>query len=112
MKYNKSEIFRNAWKLRKMSMKWVESLSFGECLRRAWAQAKEAAAEATKFALGQINIMVNYRSLCVNLYARTVQGNTYHCRKELKSFGLSWNPHERVWEGASEQLKALCKFYA
>lgn len=42
MKYNKSEIFKNAWKLRKMSMKWVQKLSFGECLRRAWAAAKEA----------------------------------------------------------------------
>lgn len=51
MKYNKSEIFKNAWKLRKMSMKWVQKLSFGECLRRAWSDAKEsvkAAAESVK----------------------------------------------------------------
>lgn len=37
MKYNKSEIFKNAWKLRKND----NSLTFGECLRRAWAKAKE-----------------------------------------------------------------------
>lgn len=112
MKYNKSEIFKNAWKLRKMSMKWVQKLSFGECLRRAWAEAKEAVAVSKKFSLGQIDILVNRCSLCVNLYNRTVQGNTYYCRKELKSFGLLWNPHERVWEGTTEQLKKLCSFYA
>ena len=35
-KYNLSEIMKAAWNLRKMSLKWVTSLSFGECLRRAW----------------------------------------------------------------------------
>ena len=41
-KYNLSEIMKAAWNLRKMSLKWVTSLSFGECLRRAWKAAKEA----------------------------------------------------------------------
>lgn len=42
MKYNRSEIMAHAWKLFKTAKKWVQSLSFGECLRRAWANAKEA----------------------------------------------------------------------
>ena len=42
-KYNLSEIMKAAWNLRKMSLKWVTSLSFGECLRRAWKAAKDAA---------------------------------------------------------------------
>ena len=42
-KYNLSEIMKAAWNLRKMSLKWVTSLSFGDCLRRAWKAAKEAA---------------------------------------------------------------------
>lgn len=112
MKYNKSEIFKNAWKLFKMSMKWIQKLSFGECLRRAWAEAKEKAAMTNKFKLGQITIMIDRNALCVNLYNRTVQGNTYHVRKELKSFGLLWNPYERVWEGTTEQLEKLCSIYA
>ena len=48
-KYNLSKIMRYAWNLFKMSKGWVESLSFSECLRRAWRNAKEevkAAAEA------------------------------------------------------------------
>lgn len=48
MKYNKSQIFKSAWTLRKMSMKWVQKLSFGECLRRAWAEAKEAVKAAAE----------------------------------------------------------------
>ena len=64
MKYNKSEIFKNAWKLFKMSMKWVQKLSFGECLRRAWAEAKEKVAMTKKFKLGQIAIMIDRNALC------------------------------------------------
>lgn len=48
-KYNLSKIMKAAWNLFKMFQKCVKSLSFSECLRRAWAQAKEeikAAAEA------------------------------------------------------------------
>lgn len=45
-KYNMSEIMKAAWNLFRMSQKWVDSLSFAECLRRAWANAKKAAAEA------------------------------------------------------------------
>lgn len=48
MKYNKSEIMKAAWNLRKMSQKWVNSLSFSECLRRAWANAKKAITNGKK----------------------------------------------------------------
>ena len=43
MKYNKSEIMKKAWSIRKVSMNWVSPLSFADCLRRAWAEAKKAA---------------------------------------------------------------------
>lgn len=38
--YNKSEIMRNAWATKKLYKK----MSFGDCLRRAWAKAKSEAA--------------------------------------------------------------------
>ena len=41
MKYNKSEIMTRAWSLFRMSQKWVDSLTFSECLRRAWDAAKK-----------------------------------------------------------------------
>lgn len=42
-KYNKSKIMKDAWNIYRMAQKWVDKLSFGDCLRRAWAQAKKAA---------------------------------------------------------------------
>ena len=41
MKYNRREIMKNAWNLYKMAQKWVNKLSFGECLKRAWEKAKD-----------------------------------------------------------------------
>ncbi len=43
MKYNKSEIMKRAWELRKSYR--CRSLTFGQCLSRAWDEAKQAAAE-------------------------------------------------------------------
>lgn len=43
MKYNKSEIMKRAWKLKKSYN--CRSLTFGQCLSRAWDEAKQAAAE-------------------------------------------------------------------
>ena len=52
MKYNKSEIMKSAWSLYYMSKRWVDSLTFSECLRRAWvrvkAERKAAELEAAK----------------------------------------------------------------
>ena len=47
MKYNKSEIMKAAWTLYRTARKWVNKLSFGECLCRAWDNAKRTL-EATK----------------------------------------------------------------
>ena len=34
-KYNKSEIMKAAWNIYRMAQKWVDKLTFGECLKRA-----------------------------------------------------------------------------
>lgn len=41
MKYNKSEIMMEAWKIRRSVN--ARALTFGQCLVRAWAKAKKAA---------------------------------------------------------------------
>ena len=49
MKYNRSEIMKAAWELRRSY--FARALTFAECLKRAWAKAKEemtAAAEMAK----------------------------------------------------------------
>ena len=48
MKYNKSEIMKKAWEMFRKSQKWVDPMSFGECLRRAWNAAKVIASLAAE----------------------------------------------------------------
>ena len=46
MKYNKSEIMKNAWSLyRKMKAECPNVANFGNCLRTAWATAKRNVSE-------------------------------------------------------------------
>ena len=71
MKYNKSEVFKNAWNLYRMAQKWVQKLSFGECLRRAWAKAKETVATAKKIARGTVQIMFDS---CNTLVVTSITG--------------------------------------
>ncbi len=47
MKYNLSDIMSRAWKIKK-SYK-ARRLTFGDCLRKAWDEAKAAAAESAYF---------------------------------------------------------------
>ena len=114
MMYNKSEIMKEAWKLRKMSIKWVTPLAFGECLRRAWAHAKETAEVSRKISsnyYGQVTLSINGCSIVAMIATGYVEGKTYGCRKELKEAGLGWNPYEKVWEGSPAQVRTLVERY-
>lgn len=42
MRYNMSEIMKAAWKMKKFFKKF-KCITFSECLKKAWAEAKEAA---------------------------------------------------------------------
>lgn len=47
--YNKSEIMKRAWEIRRM---WTaRGLTFGQCLSRAWKEAKTAIANAAAYAI-------------------------------------------------------------
>ena len=48
MKYNKAEIMKRAWELKK---DWhCKALTFGECLARAWSEAKRVMENAKELA--------------------------------------------------------------
>lgn len=113
-KYNLSEIMKKAWSLRKMSLKWVSPLSFSECLRRAWRDAKEA----TRVFTGLVRdvqvggtlmhpILVN-----VDMDALTVTGNTFPVRQLMRELGLDWDREAKAWTGSRETLNAMCVKYA
>lgn len=97
MKYNKSEIMKAAWNLFNMSKKWIDKLSFSECLRRAWKKAKEAIAAAKKLDSGDCRKLVNGEILEIKhgvvadfTMGWYIVGKTYAARKELKAAGFKW----------------------
>lgn len=113
-KFNLSEIMKKAWSLRKMSLKWVESLSFAECLRRAWRDAKEAARVFTGIVEDiQIGGTLMHPVLVdIDMDNLTVTGNTYPVRKLMRELGLDWDKENKVWTGSRETLNAMCVKYA
>lgn len=113
-KYNLSEIMKNAWSLRKMSLKWVTPLSFGDCLRRAWAAAKEAARVFTGLVrdVQVAGTLMHPVLVNVDMDALTVTGNTFPVRKLMRELGLYWDSEAKAWTGSRETLNALCVKYA
>lgn len=113
-KYNLSQIMKDAWNLFRMAQKWVNKLSFGECLRRAWVNAKQAARVFTGIIRNvQVGgtlahpILVN-----VDMDNLEVTGNTYPVRQMLREAGLGWNSIQKAWVGNRETLNALCVKFA
>lgn len=104
MKYSKSEIMTRAWSLFKMSQKWVDSLTFSECLRRAWGAAKKDVENTQKLMHNGCMKVVNgsrlgIRRTVVADYAMgwIVTGKTYAARKELKAAGFRWDSESSNW---------------
>lgn len=100
--YNRSEIMKNAWTMYRTSQKWISKLTFSECLRRSWKQAKEDA---------KVNAMLDD---CIiikpegKLFCRrgivadytmgwNITGITFLYRKELRSAGFKWDCESRCW---------------
>lgn len=111
IRYNKSEIFKKAWKLVKDSHKWVKEywITLSEALKRAWKDAKKEVEQKEKLNnLG--SYFYGYIGECrvhFNLREGIVSGSTYRCKETLKSYGLKFNGHEKYWEGTPDQVKNL-----
>ena len=113
MKYNKSEIMKQAWSLRKLSMRWVSPMSFGECLRRAWRDAKRAVEMERKIAGGRVELEIVAGAMCtINTITGTIGGETFKARKALKAAGLRWDPECRQWYGDRQTIREFCRQYA
>ena len=78
MKYNKSEIMKEAWKLHRSYS--CRTLTFGQCLSRAWNRAKEAAKlagqKAQKFVDG-MTIVADGVELTLNLWVKYGKSRIY-----------------------------------
>lgn len=113
-KYNKSEIMKAAWNLYRTAQKWVDKLSFGECLRRAWANAKKAARVFTGIVrnIQVAGTLMHPVLVDVDMDRLTITGNTYPVRQMMRDLGLTWDKERKAWAGSREALNALCVKYA
>lgn len=110
MKYNKSEIMSAAWASYRKAQKWVEAyrLSFVECLRRAWAEAKRNARTFT----GYVRIDNMDGKITVDVLFGRVYGQTYGWRKTLKAFDALWCAEDKQWALPLDRVQEFCRKYA
>lgn len=112
--YNKHEIMKAAWNLYRTFQKCVAPLSFGECLRRAWAQAKKAARVFTGIVrnVQVAGTLMHPVLVNIDMDSLTVTGNTYPVRQMMRELGLNWDADRKAWIGSREALNALCVKHA
>lgn len=100
--YDRSKIMKNAWNLYRTSQKWICSLPFSECLRRAWADAKKTARVCATVNDAVIitpagNVFCRYGIVADYTMGWNITGKTYAIRKELRSAGFRWDSETRCW---------------
>lgn len=78
MKYNKSEIMKNAWATKKAN----KEISFSDCLRRAWASAKSG----VKF-VDHMTFAFGGWEKKLNRWTKYGKDRVYICRENDKSEG-------------------------
>lgn len=113
-KYNLSNIMKESWKIYRNSQKWVNKLSFGECLKRAWAAAKKASRVFTGLVknVQVAGTLMHPILINVDMDNLTITGNTFPVRQMMRDLGLNWDGEKKAWTGSHEILNALCVKYA
>lgn len=105
-KYNLSKIMKDTWKIYKDAQTCVAQyrLSFSECLKRAWKEAKEI---ARIIAAPVIEMKVaRHDSFTVNTLTGVISGKTYTAKEFIKSnFKTVWDGTTKSWIADPEALK-------
>lgn len=117
MKYNKSEIMKNAWtRYRKYNAPYYGKIihTFSSCLKAAWAEAKKAACAFTGMVrnVQVAGTLMHPVLVNIDMDNLTVTGNTFPVRKMMRELGLNWDSSNKAWAGSREALNALCVKYA
>lgn len=121
--YNLSKIMKNAWTKYRQSQKWVCKLSFGECLRRAWKDAKAEIAkgalieklnsrsyEACKVICGGVVYMRRALVAEAGRIGWVLTGKTYPAKESIKAMGFKWDCEARGWY--TQDIEVAVKFAA
>lgn len=121
--YNLSKIMKNAWAKYRQSQKWVCKLSFGECLRRAWKDAKAEIAKASLLEkLNRRNYVASKLIYGCLIYMQqglvaeagrigwVLTGKTYPVKEAIKAMGFRWDCEARNWY--TQDIQVAAKFAA
>lgn len=121
--YNLSKIMKNAWAKYRQSLKWVCKLSFAECLRRAWKDAKAENAKsdlieklngrnyvASKLIYGCLVYMHQGLIAEAGRIGWVLTGKTYPVKEALKAMGFKWDCEARGWY--TQDIQVAVKFAA
>lgn len=109
MKYNRSNIMKRAWEMKKL---FGERRSFGYCLRRAWAEAKEEAEQNAYNGMNFVDgmeITMNGVTRTLNRWTKNGMDRVYInydrksdgyvdlvSRKAIGGKGSSYEYHEKI----------------
>lgn len=63
-KYDLSKIMKKAWETFKKFQRFVTPLSFSECLKRAWEEAKNATTKAAEITLSTVKQAAQHLVIC------------------------------------------------
>ena len=121
--YNLSKIMKNAWAKYRQSQKWVDKLSSGECLRRAWKDAKAEIAKASLLEkLNRRNYVASKLIYGCLIYMQqglvaeagrigwVLTGKTYPVKEAIKAMGFRWDCEARNWY--TQDIQVAVKFAA
>ncbi len=101
-RYNLSKIMKEAWTTKKR----YPSVTFSDCLRRAWRAAKIAV--LAKEMPEVVDVMFTGHDLTINLENGEISGETYEAKKHIKYvFDAKWNPDKKVWVSGLKNLRAV-----
>lgn len=103
-KYNLSTIMKQAWNTYKKFQSLNTKLSFAECLKRAWSEAKEL---ARIIAMPVIEMRVaRHDSFTINTLTGVISGKTYTAKDFIKSnFKATWDGAEKCWIADPEAIR-------
>lgn len=106
MKYNRSEIMKNAWKRFQSKHNWGKFYeTFAQCLKFAWKQAKEAAKAAAEIASKGI-VRMHYSEYKTNYSnCQTVEGSY---DKATKTIEVMTNVVKGARRSISSVINGIC----
>lgn len=92
--YDRRKIMTTAWDIKRNNT----AMSFGDCLRRAWAAAKQPSSNNIKMDVSHyVGVVDGKRKVFETKIMVTLSGGTFPVKDQIKSLGFNYDPSDRTW---------------